>query len=111
MSLKVLDATLATFDEDFEMFRIESPQNKDNFIPFLVDVDSSTNLSWCPSCVKAELIVYKKLKPSSDDITLLRAYVENKPTWRTPQHPWQVNGRFNLKGVPTLTVCLVTFHL
>ncbi|KAF3625397.1 Serine/threonine-protein phosphatase PP2A-1 catalytic subunit [Capsicum annuum] len=97
MSLKVLDATLATFDEDFEMFRIESPQNKDNFIPFLVDVDSSTNLSWCPSCVKAELIVYKKLKPSSDDITLLRAYVENKPTWRTPQHPWQVNGRSSRK--------------
>ncbi|PHT35424.1 Thioredoxin-like protein Clot [Capsicum baccatum] len=102
MPLKVLDATLATFDGVFEKFRAESPKNKANFVLFLADADPSTNVSWCPDCVRAEPVIYKKLEASSDDIALLRAYVGDRPTWRTPQHPWRVDGRFSLKGVPTL---------
>ncbi|MCD9560066.1 hypothetical protein HAX54_018499 [Datura stramonium] len=123
MPLKVLDATVATFNGVFEKFRAESPKNKANFILFLADIDPSTNLSWCPDCrlrcidddvlgdtgvregrhcVRAEPVIYKKLEASSDDIALLRAYVGDRPTWRTPQHPWRVDRRFNLKGVPTL---------
>lgn len=48
MPLKVLDATVETFDGVFEKFRAESPKNKANFILFLADIDPSTNLSWCP---------------------------------------------------------------
>jgi len=47
-------------------------------------------------------VIYKKLEASSDDIALLRAYVGDRPTWRNPQHPWRVDPRFKLTGVPTL---------
>ncbi|KAK9272306.1 hypothetical protein L1049_002677 [Liquidambar formosana] len=60
--------------------------------------------NWCEKtigCVRAEPVIYKKLEASSDDVALLRAYVGDRPTWRNPQHPWRVDSRFNLKGVPT----------
>ncbi|KAK2993629.1 hypothetical protein RJ640_028973, partial [Escallonia rubra] len=53
-------------------------------------------------CVRAEPVIYKKLEASSDDVALLRAYVGDRPTWRNPQHPWRVDSKFKLKGVPTL---------
>ncbi|KAG2372224.1 Thioredoxin-like protein [Vigna angularis] len=53
-------------------------------------------------CVRAEPVIYKKLEASSDDIALLRAYVGDRPTWRNPKHPWRVEPRFKLTGVPTL---------
>ncbi|KDP43426.1 hypothetical protein JCGZ_16713 [Jatropha curcas] len=102
MPLKLVDATVSNFDSVFEMFRSEAPKNKANLILFLADKDPSTNLSWCPDCVRAEPVIYKKLEASSDDIALLRAYVGDRPTWRNPQHPWRVDSRFKLTGVPTL---------
>nr|GMD65207.1 thioredoxin-like protein Clot [Ipomoea batatas] len=102
MPLKVLDATVATFNGVFEKFKAEAPKNKANFILFLADIDPSTSLSWCPDCVRAEPVIYKKLEASSDYVALLRAYVGDRPTWRTPQHPWRVDPKFSLKGVPTL---------
>ncbi|KHN29206.1 Thioredoxin-like protein Clot [Glycine soja] len=53
-------------------------------------------------CVRAEPVIYKKLEASPDDIALLRAYVGDRPTWRNPQHPWRMDPRFKLTGVPTL---------
>ena len=53
-------------------------------------------------CVRAEPVIYKKLEASSSDVALLRAFVGDRPTWRNPSHPWRVDARFNLKGVPTL---------
>ncbi|KAK3009879.1 hypothetical protein RJ639_011223 [Escallonia herrerae] len=102
MPLKVLDATPSTFGDVFGKFRSEAPNNKANLILFLADIDPSTSLSWCPDCVRAEPVIYKKLEASSDDVALLRAYVGDRPTWRNPQHPWRVDSKFKLKGVPTL---------
>ncbi|CAK9154913.1 unnamed protein product [Ilex paraguariensis] len=102
MPLRVLDATITTFDGVFEKFRSETPDNKVNLILFLADKDPSTSLSWCPDCVRAEPVIYKKLEASSDNVTLLRAYVGDRPTWRKPVHPWRVDSRFKLIGVPTL---------
>ncbi|KAK3023986.1 hypothetical protein RJ639_044143 [Escallonia herrerae] len=102
MPLKVLDATPSTFSDVFDKFRSEAPNNKANLILFLADIDPSTSLSWCPDCVRAEPVIYKKLEASSDDVALLRAYVGDRPTWRNPQHPWRVDSKFKLKGVPTL---------
>ncbi|XP_019186981.1 PREDICTED: thioredoxin-like protein Clot [Ipomoea nil] len=102
MPLKVLDATVATFNGVFEKFKAEAPKNKANLILFLADIEPSTSLSWCPDCVRAEPVIYKKLEASSDDVALLKAYVGDRPTWRNPQHPWRVDPNFNLKGVPTL---------
>lgn len=53
-------------------------------------------------CVRAEPVIFKKLESASDDIALLRAYVGDRPTWRNPLHPWRVDSRFKLTGVPTL---------
>lgn len=53
-------------------------------------------------CVRAEPVIYKKLESSPDDVALLRAYVGDRPTWRNPHHPWRVDSKFKLKGVPTL---------
>ncbi|KAK9282977.1 hypothetical protein L1049_011202 [Liquidambar formosana] len=102
MPLKMVDATVSSFDQVFEKFRSEAPNNKANLILFLADKDPATSLSWCPDCVRAEPVIYKKLEASSDDVALLRAYVGDRPTWRNPQHPWRIDSRFKLKGVPTL---------
>ncbi|KAL3004195.1 hypothetical protein AAZX31_08G149300 [Glycine max] len=92
MTLKVLDATVSSFDGVFEKFRSEAPKNKANLILFLADKDPSTSLSWCPDCVRAEPVIYKKLEASSDEISLLRAYVGDRPTWRNPN----IHGGCNL---------------
>ncbi|XP_062174780.1 thioredoxin-like protein Clot [Alnus glutinosa] len=102
MPLKLLDATVSSFESVFEKFRSEAPQNKANLILFLADKDPSTSLSWCPDCVRAEPVIYKKLETTSDDVVLLRAFVGDRPTWRNPQHPWRVDSRLKLTGVPTL---------
>ncbi|XP_073307348.1 thioredoxin-like protein Clot [Primulina huaijiensis] len=102
MPMKVLDATISTFEGVLEKFRSEGANNKANLILFLADKDPSTNLSWCPDCVRAEPVIYKKLEESSDNVVLLRAYVGDRPTWRNPHHPWRTDSRFKLKGVPTL---------
>lgn len=52
--------------------------------------------------MRAEPVIYKKLEESSDDIALLRAYVGDRPTWRDRKHPWRIDSRFRLTGVPTL---------
>lgn len=46
--MKILDATVATFDEVFEKFISEVSEHKVNLILFLADYDPSTNISWCP---------------------------------------------------------------
>ncbi|GMY22337.1 thioredoxin-like protein Clot [Fagus crenata] len=102
MPLKMLDATVSNFDSVFEKFRSEAPKYKANLILFLADKDPSTSLSWCPDCVRAEPVIYKKLETGSDDVALLRAFVGDRPTWRNPQHPWRVDSRFKITGVPTL---------
>ncbi|GMH27273.1 hypothetical protein Nepgr_029116 [Nepenthes gracilis] len=104
MPAKIMDATVSSFDQVFENFRNEAVNYKANLILFLADKDPTTSLSWCPDCVRAEPIIYKKLEALSDDVVLLRAYVGDRPTWRNPQHPWRIDSRFQLKGVPTL-VC------
>ncbi|KAG6528283.1 hypothetical protein ZIOFF_010434 [Zingiber officinale] len=53
-------------------------------------------------CNVAEPVIYKKLEASSSNVGLLRAYVGDRSTWRNPSHPWRVDPRFKLKGVPTL---------
>lgn len=97
-----MDATVASFNEVFSKFKEEAANNKANLILFLADNDPATSLSWCPDCVRAEPMIYKKLEECGEDVALLRAYVGDRPTWRTPQHPWRIDSRFQLKGVPTL---------
>ncbi|PON52807.1 Thioredoxin-like fold containing protein [Parasponia andersonii] len=102
MPLTSLDATVSNLESVFEKFRSEASKNKANLILFLADKDPSTSLSWCPDCVRAEPVIYKKLEATSDDVALLRAYVGDRHTWRNPQHPWRVDPKFKLTGVPTL---------
>ncbi|KAL9142338.1 hypothetical protein ABFS82_14G163200 [Erythranthe guttata] len=102
MPMKVVDATVSTFGEVFEKFKSETANHKANLILFLADKEPSTNLSWCPDCVRAEPVIYKKLDSSPDDVALLRAYVGDRPTWRNPVHPWRTDSSFKLRGVPTL---------
>ncbi|WCJ18981.1 Thioredoxin-like protein Clot [Euphorbia peplus] len=102
MPLTILDANLSSFPTVFDKFRTEAPKYKGSLILFLADKDPSTNLSWCPDCVRAEPVIYKKLEASADEIVLLRAYVGDRPTWRNPQNPLRIDSRFKLTGVPTL---------
>ncbi|WOL20340.1 hypothetical protein Cni_G29145 [Canna indica] len=48
----------------------------------------------------SEPVILEKLKASNDDVLLLRTYAGHRPTWRNPSHPWRIDPRFNLKGVP-----------
>ncbi|GMP41883.1 hypothetical protein CsSME_00011828 [Camellia sinensis var. sinensis] len=75
MPLKMLDATISTFDDVLEKFKSDAPNNKANLILFLADKDPSTSLSWCPDCVRAEPVIYKQLEALPDDVALLQAYV------------------------------------
>ncbi|KAH6803490.1 Thioredoxin superfamily protein [Perilla frutescens var. frutescens] len=102
MPMKASEATLSTFDEAFDKFTSEAANNKANLILFLADNDPSTNLSWCPDCVRAEPVICKKLEAASGNVALLKAYAGDRPTWRNPHHPWRLDSRFKLTGVPTL---------
>ncbi|WOL19482.1 hypothetical protein Cni_G28280 [Canna indica] len=99
MPLETLDATLSDFEQVFTGFQSSKAPLK--FLLFLADKDPSTNRSWCPDCNVAEPVILEKLKASNDDVLLLRAYAGDRPTWRNPSHPWRIDPRFNLKGVPT----------
>ncbi|XP_008778356.1 thioredoxin-like protein Clot [Phoenix dactylifera] len=102
MPLKTVDATVSDFEEVFERFKSENSQNQLKFLLFLANKDPSTSLSWCPDCNVAEPVIYEKLEASQSDVALLRGYVGDKGTWRNPSHPWRVDPRFKLSGVPTL---------
>lgn len=47
-------------------------------------------------------MIYKLANESESPVTLVRVYVGDRPTWRTPDHPLRCDERFKLKGVPTL---------
>eukprot|EP00262_Sarcandra_glabra_P022138 TRINITY_DN9678_c2_g2_i2.p1 TRINITY_DN9678_c2_g2~~TRINITY_DN9678_c2_g2_i2.p1 ORF type:complete len:133 (-),score=16.53 TRINITY_DN9678_c2_g2_i2:99-497(-) len=102
MPVKMFDATVSNFGQIFENFKSETSKNQINLLLFLADKDPSTTLSWCPDCNEAEPIIYQKLAASSNDVVLLRAFVGDRLTWRNPSHPWRVDSRLKLKGVPTL---------
>ncbi|MQL69055.1 hypothetical protein Taro_001343 [Colocasia esculenta] len=54
------------------------------------------------NCNVAEPVIYQKLTASSYKVALLRAFVGDEATWGNPPHPWRVDPRFMVKGVPTL---------
>ncbi|KAG2262134.1 hypothetical protein Bca4012_013211 [Brassica carinata] len=103
MTLKKLDADPSTLEKVLEELKSdESNRNKINFILFLANNDPTTNRSWCPDCVRAEPVIYKTLEESPEEVNLIRAYAGDRPTWRNPVHPWRVDPRFKVTGVPTL---------
>ena len=67
-----------------------------------VQCNNFLTLSCATDCVRAEPVIYKKLEAIAGDVVLLRAYVGDRPTWRNPLHPWRVDSKFKLTGVPTL---------
>ncbi|KAJ7567424.1 hypothetical protein O6H91_02G146200 [Diphasiastrum complanatum] len=72
---------------------------------FLADHDAALGRSWCPDCVRAEPVINKAIESSSRKgrtVRLLRVYVGDRPTWRSPSHPLRIDRRLQLKGVPTL---------
>ncbi|MQL72012.1 hypothetical protein Taro_004347 [Colocasia esculenta] len=101
MTLAMADATVSDFEGVFQKFKADNAQKK-QFLLFLADKDPVSSLSWCPDCNVAEPVIYQKLSAVSGDVALLRAFVGDRPTWRNPAHPWRVDPRFKLKGVPTL---------
>ncbi|KAK9674573.1 hypothetical protein RND81_12G241600 [Saponaria officinalis] len=102
MGFKKMDASVTNLEEKLAKFEAEAVNHKTNLILFLADVDPATSLSWCPDCVRAEPVIYRKLEEAGEGVSLLRAYVGDKATWRNPQHPWRVDPRFHLTAVPTL---------
>ncbi|PAN24563.1 hypothetical protein PAHAL_4G235900 [Panicum hallii] len=102
MTVEKVDATLADFGAHFERL-FASPDGKVKLLLFLADREPGSSLTWCPDCNVAEPVIYERLEAlRGRDAVLLRAYVGDKPTWRDPAHPWRVDPRFALTGVPTL---------
>ncbi|KAG5253583.1 nuclear envelope integral membrane protein [Salix suchowensis] len=88
MAVKLVDATISSFGSVFEKFKAEAPKTK------LISSFSWLIMTLLPNsvdCVRAEPVILKKLEALPDDVALLRAY-----------HPWRVDSRFKLTGVPTL---------
>lgn len=102
MTVEKVDATVADFDGHFERLFAGDDGGKLKLLLFLADREPSSSLTWCPDCNVAEPVIYDKLESLGKDVVLLRAFVGDKPTWRDPAHPWRVDPRFALKGVPTL---------
>ncbi|PKU69139.1 thioredoxin-like protein Clot [Dendrobium catenatum] len=96
----VVEAKASDFELVFEKFKEDNSVIK--LLLFLADKDPSTELSWCPDCNVAEPVIYEKLSASASDVAILKAFVGDRPTWRNPNHPWRVDPRFKLRGVPTL---------
>lgn len=106
MTVEKVDAGLSDFEAHFDRL-FASPDaasdGKVKLLLFLADRKPGSSLSWCPDCNVAEPVIYERLEAlEGKDAVLLRAYVGDKPTWRDPAHPWRVDPRFGLKGVPTL---------
>ncbi|CAN6201676.1 unnamed protein product [Urochloa humidicola] len=107
MTVEKVDATLADFGAHFDRLFASPEAAADGNVKlllFLADREPGSSLTWCPDCNVAEPVIYERLEEAmrGRDAVLLRAYVGDKPTWRDPAHPWRVDPRFELKGVPTL---------
>ncbi|XP_010552738.1 PREDICTED: thioredoxin-like protein Clot [Tarenaya hassleriana] len=102
MAMKAWDATPSTLESVLQRLRSEAVNRKISLILFLADKDPSTDLSWCPDCVRAEPVIYKMLEEWPEEVSLIRAYAGDRATWRNPAHPWRLDPRFKLTGVPTL---------
>lgn len=102
MGFTQIDATVENFSTAFESIETNNDKDRVTLLLFLADKDPASGLSWCPDCVRAEPVIYKTLEKSEKNAVLLRAFAGNRPTWRNPSHPWRVDERFQLKGLPTL---------
>ncbi|CAN8238256.1 unnamed protein product [Cochlearia groenlandica] len=106
--MKKWEANPSNLESVLEELKKSNHTNKINLILFLANDDPATNRSWCPDCVRAEPVIYKtildKEEESSElkEINVIRAYAGDRTTWRNPMHPWRVDPRFKLRGVPTL---------
>ncbi|KAI5055053.1 hypothetical protein GOP47_0030198 [Adiantum capillus-veneris] len=100
MPSATLDAGLENFESVLAAAQAQGPGPL--FLLFLANRDPTLGRSWCPDCVRAEPVIYKTFENFDKKVTLLRAYVGDRATWRNPAHPWRVDKRFGLKGVPTL---------
>ncbi|OEL32865.1 Thioredoxin-like protein Clot [Dichanthelium oligosanthes] len=118
MTVDKVDATLADFAAHFDRLfatPVAASDGKVKLLLFLADREPGSSSTWCAGkrnpfsrslayCNVAEPVIYERLEGvlQGRDAVLLRAYVGDKPTWRDPAHPWRVDPRFELKGVPTL---------
>ncbi|XP_010481939.1 PREDICTED: thioredoxin-like protein Clot [Camelina sativa] len=103
MTVKKIDANPSTLESVLQELKSdETNRSKISFILFLADDEPTTGRSWCPDCVRAEPVIFKTLEEFPEEVNLIRAYAGDRPTWRTPAHPWRVDPRFKLTGVPTL---------
>ncbi|CAA6670189.1 unnamed protein product [Spirodela intermedia] len=100
MPLTMVDASVVDFAAVFQKFKADSPRKK--FLLFLADKDPVSSLSWCPDCNVAEPVIYQKLAALADEVAVLRAFVGDRATWRSPVHPWRVDPLLKIRGVPTL---------
>lgn len=67
--------------------------------PLLYDAYISLHFA---DCNVAEPVINKKLSASASDVAVLKVFVGDRPTWKNSSHPWRVDPRFKLRGVPTL---------
>ncbi|XP_078438258.1 thioredoxin superfamily protein [Wolffia australiana] len=100
MPLTTIDASVANFAAMFDRFKADRSRKK--FLLFLADKDPVSNLSWCPDCNVAEPVIYKKLEATAEEVVMLRAFVGDRPTWRSAGHPFREDPVLKIKGVPTL---------
>ncbi|XP_020592788.1 thioredoxin-like protein Clot [Phalaenopsis equestris] len=99
-SINIFEANLSDFEQVFENFKTINSEIK--LLLFLADKDPSTKLSWCPDCNVAEPVIDDMLAATASDISILKTFVGDRATWKNPIHPWRVDPRFKLRGVPTL---------
>uniref|UniRef100_A0A0C9SB29 Thioredoxin-like protein Clot n=1 Tax=Wollemia nobilis TaxID=56998 RepID=A0A0C9SB29_9CONI len=102
MGFTQIDAKVDNFSAALTSVEANNDKDRITLLLFLADKDPSSGLSWCPDCVRAEPVIYKTLEKSGKNVTLLRGFAGDRPTWRNPSHPWRMDERFKLKGLPTL---------
>lgn len=100
MPAAVVDTQVHDFDTALKTAELQGPGIL--LLLFLGDRISSVGKSWCPDCVRAEPVIYKVVNEAEKPITLVRVYVGDRTTWRTPDHALRTDKRFKLTGVPTL---------
>uniref|UniRef100_A0A0C9S9E9 TSA: Wollemia nobilis Ref_Wollemi_Transcript_970_676 transcribed RNA sequence n=1 Tax=Wollemia nobilis TaxID=56998 RepID=A0A0C9S9E9_9CONI len=75
MGFTQIDAKVDNFSAALTSVEANNDKDRITLLLFLADKDPSSGLSWCPG---------------------------DRPTWRNPSHPWRMDERFKLKGLPTL---------
>eukprot|EP01025_Chloroclados_australasicus_P067232 TRINITY_DN9297_c0_g1_i1.p2 TRINITY_DN9297_c0_g1~~TRINITY_DN9297_c0_g1_i1.p2 ORF type:complete len:455 (-),score=57.95 TRINITY_DN9297_c0_g1_i1:548-1912(-) len=80
--------------------RLEPAYPGPHYVLFTASLDPETQIPWCPDCARSLSIIRESVGATGG--TLLEVMVGDRPTWKSPDHPFRQYSTLQLTGIPTL---------